>query len=52
MGVTRTPNNDFSAVVNEPATDFHGQFYALNEKGDRTQLLETSPVPYDARTRP
>ncbi|MGB3293106.1 MAG: cache domain-containing protein [Phormidesmis sp.] len=52
VGVTRTPDNHFSAVINEPATDFHGQFYALNEKGDRAQLLETSPDPYDARTRP
>ena len=52
VGVTRTPDNAIHAVINEPATDFYGQFYALNEAGDRTQLLETGSDSYDARTRP
>ncbi len=52
VGVTRTPEQTFKAVVNEPTSDFHGQFYQLDESGDRTQLLETNPEHYDARTRP
>ena len=52
VGVTRTPEQTFNAVVNEPATDFRGQFYQLDENGNRTQLLETSPERYDARDRP
>ena len=52
VGVTRTPDNAINAVINEPATDFYGQFYALDEAGDRAQLLETGSEPYDARTRP
>ncbi|EDX84396.1 histidine kinase A domain protein [Synechococcus sp. PCC 7335] len=52
VGVTRTVENNFNAVVNEPATDFKGQVYELNERGDRTQLLEARLDTYDARTRP
>ncbi|MGB7249662.1 MAG: histidine kinase dimerization/phospho-acceptor domain-containing protein [Phormidesmis sp.] len=52
VGVTRTPEQGFTAVVNEPATGFKGHFYELSDKGDRTALIETTSTSYDARTRP
>lgn len=52
IGVSRTPEGNFRAVVNEPVDDFSGQFYALDEHGDRTQLIQTRPAEYDARIRP
>ena len=52
VGVTRTPENDINAVVNEPVDGFIGRFYELNEKGDRTALIRTQTGGYDARARP
>lgn len=52
VGVTRTPEGSFNAVVNEPIDGFAGRFYALDGKGDRTDLINTREGPYDARTRP
>jgi signal transduction histidine kinase len=52
VGVNRTPNDYFNAVVNEPATGFQGEFYRLNRTGDRTALIETNLARYDARDRP
>ncbi|MEM6869206.1 MAG: cache domain-containing protein, partial [Cyanobacteria bacterium P01_C01_bin.121] len=52
VGVTRTPENEINAVVNEPVDGFLGRFYELDENGDRTQLIRTQTGGYDARTRP
>ncbi len=52
IGVTRSPENQLNAVVNEPVDDFQGRFYALDAQGDRTQLIRTQTGGYDARLRP
>jgi signal transduction histidine kinase len=52
VGVNRTPDDYFNAVINEPATGFQGEFYRLDRAGDRTALIETNPARYDARDRP
>lgn len=52
VGVTRTPEQEINVVVNEPTDGFRGRFYGLDERGDRTQLIQTQTGGYDARTRP
>lgn len=49
VGVNRTSSDTFVAVVNEPATQFQGQFYSLDEQGNRIERIETNPERYDAR---
>ncbi|MEO1390937.1 MAG: cache domain-containing protein [Cyanobacteria bacterium J06634_6] len=52
VGVTRTPEDDFNVVVNEPVDNFQGRFYRLDDRGERTQLIRTNTGQYNTRTRP
>ncbi|MGB3496117.1 MAG: diguanylate cyclase [Elainellaceae cyanobacterium] len=39
-------------VVANAETNGQGNYYAVNEQGERAALVETTPDPYDARSRP
>jgi diguanylate cyclase (GGDEF)-like protein len=53
MGVWRpTPGADLQISMSNRATQYYGNYYAFNEKGERTKLLKVETPAYDPRTRP
>jgi signal transduction histidine kinase len=52
IGVTQTLDDQLQVVINDPSSQFLGEYYVLDALGDRYQLIRTNPQVYDARTRP
>ncbi|MDB9528678.1 ATP-binding protein [Oscillatoria sp. CS-180] len=52
IGVTQTLEDDLQVVVNDRSTNFLGNYFSLDDRGNRQNLIRVNPQVYDARDRP
>lgn len=52
IGVKQDAENPVQVVVNDPSTNFFGEYYNLDRNGQRRELAQINRRKYDARTRP